>query len=80
VYHRISTLVQLQYAGKGVLRMPAVRAQRPSILPCTIGRMPHCLPKHFFVVGYKGGEIYWLAMHSNQANLIVGGLRHRRHQ
>jgi hypothetical protein len=25
--------------------------------------------------GYKGGEIYWLAIHSNQANLIVGGLR-----
>jgi hypothetical protein len=34
----------------------------------------------FVVVGYKGGEIYWLAIHSNQANLIVGGLRHRRHQ
>jgi hypothetical protein len=34
----------------------------------------------FFVVGYKGGKIYWLAIHSNQANLIVGGLRHRRHQ
>jgi hypothetical protein len=34
----------------------------------------------FFCVGYKGGTIYWLAIHSNQANLIVGGLRHRRHQ
>jgi hypothetical protein len=34
----------------------------------------------FFFVGYKGGKIYWLAIHSNQANLIVGGLRHRRHQ
>jgi hypothetical protein len=33
-----------------------------------------------FFVGYKGGKIYWLAIHSNQANLIVGGLRHRRHQ
>jgi hypothetical protein len=32
-----------------------------------------------FFVGYKGGKIYWLAIHSNQANLIVGGLRHRRH-
>jgi hypothetical protein len=31
-------------------------------------------------VGYKGGEIYWLAIHSNQAYLTVGGLRHRRHQ
>jgi hypothetical protein len=27
-----------------------------------------------FFVGYKGGKIYWLAIHSNQANLIVGGL------
>jgi hypothetical protein len=26
----------------------------------------------FLLVGYKGGEIYWLAIHSNQANLIVG--------
>jgi hypothetical protein len=33
-----------------------------------------------FFVGYKGGKIYRLAIHSNQANLIVGGLRHRRHQ
>jgi hypothetical protein len=33
-----------------------------------------------FFVGYKGGTIYWLAIHSNQADLIVGGLRHRRHQ
>jgi hypothetical protein len=23
-----------------------------------------------FFVGYKGGEIYWLAIHCNQANLI----------
>jgi hypothetical protein len=30
----------------------------------------------FFFVGYKGGGIYWLAIHCNQANLIVGGLRH----
>jgi hypothetical protein len=33
-----------------------------------------------FFVGYKGGKFYWLAIHSNQANLIVGGLRHRRNQ
>jgi hypothetical protein len=34
----------------------------------------------FLLVGYKGGKMYWLAIHSNQANLIVGGLRHRHHQ
>jgi hypothetical protein len=33
--------------------------------------------QHFF---YKGGRIFWLAIHSNQANLMDGGLRHRRHQ
>jgi hypothetical protein len=33
----------------------------------------HLLGCFFF--GYKGGKIYWLAIHSNQANLIVGGLR-----
>jgi hypothetical protein len=27
---------------------------------------------------FKGGKIYWVAVHSNQANLNVGGLRHRR--
>jgi hypothetical protein len=32
----------------------------------------------FFVVGYKGRGIYWLAIHCNQANLIVAGPRHRR--
>jgi hypothetical protein len=35
-------------------------------------------PARVFFVGYKGGGIYWLAIHCNQANLIVGGLRHRR--
>jgi hypothetical protein len=28
----------------------------------------------FFFGGYKGGKIYWLAIHSNQANLIVDQL------
>jgi hypothetical protein len=31
-----------------------------------------------FFVGYKGGKIYWPAIHSNQANLIVGGLRQKK--
>jgi hypothetical protein len=33
--------------------------------------MAYC--RAVFFVGYKGGKIYWLAIHSNQANLIVGG-------
>jgi hypothetical protein len=33
----------------------------------------HAHYKQFFC-GYKGGKIYWLAIHSNQANLIDGGL------
>jgi hypothetical protein len=28
----------------------------------------------------RGVKSFWLAIHSNQANLIVGGLQHRRHQ
>jgi hypothetical protein len=40
----------------------------------------HQLTGLIVFVGYKGGKIYWLAIHSNQANLIDGGLRHRRHQ
>jgi hypothetical protein len=28
-----------------------------------------------FLVGYKEGKIYWPAIHSNQANLKVRGLR-----
>jgi hypothetical protein len=40
-----------------------------------------CLAMFFVVVVcYKGGKIYWLAIHSNQRNLIVRGLWHRCHQ
>jgi hypothetical protein len=45
-----------------------------------ISKVRELFAERFFFVGYKGGETYWLAIHSNQANLIVGGLRHRRHQ
>jgi hypothetical protein len=31
-----------------------------------------------FFCWLQGGGIYWLAIHCNQANLIVGGPRHRR--
>jgi hypothetical protein len=48
--------------------------------PCNQQNKQKALPHPGFCVGYKGGKIYWLAIHSNQANLIVGGLRHRRHQ
>jgi hypothetical protein len=42
-----------------------------------LGRHHACKSCWFFFVGYTGGKLYWLAIHSNQASLIVGGLRRR---
>jgi hypothetical protein len=69
----------LQHAQRAALStwpgLPDVIPLVPSMLqPDSHAQRP------FFLVGYKGSKIYWLAIHSNQANLIVGGLRHRRHQ
>jgi hypothetical protein len=67
---------QRHAAGKhAVLKSLLLQQQQ-----CVLGKMPYKHVKHHFKVGYKGGKIYWLAIHSNQANLIVEGLRHRRHQ